>query len=55
MAEGSREPRSCWLHRNSCKHFPHATWEEESSMARLLTEGSTVLKRMQRWNNSLES
>lgn len=47
--------RSCWLHLNICKHFPHATWEEESCMAMLLTEGSTVLKQMQRWNNSLES
>lgn len=54
-SSGSREATSCRLHLNICKHIPHATWEDESCMAILLTEGSTVLKQMQRWNNSLES
>lgn len=37
-----------------CKHFPHAGWRQASGSA-LLTEGSTVLKQMQRSNNSSES
>lgn len=28
LAGESREARSCWLHLNICKHFPHATWTE---------------------------
>lgn len=43
-------------HRLLCKHLPHVAELQYSGVEGVrLTEGSTVLKQKQHWNNSLEN